>query len=111
MKLDELQQKIGQWQQKNFGDAPSYLALIKVMEELGELASHYIGRIEHRVGKPLVDHQAEIEDAAADVVISLCVFCYRDGIDLNSMVEIVWELVSKRKFDKVYQEATDGTDK
>ena len=81
MKIETLQKKIRNWNSEGFPKAPSYLALIKVMEELGELASHYIGRIESRVGKPPSDHQKGIEDSVADIVISLCVFCERENID------------------------------
>ncbi len=98
MNLKELQEKIRNWNGEAFPSAPSYLALIKVMEELGELASHYIGRIETRVGKEPVDHQAGMEDAVADIVISLCVFCEREHIELGDMVEKAWTEVSKRTF-------------
>ena len=68
------------------------------MEELGELASHYIHRIEQRVGKEITNPEDGIKDAVADVVISLTVFCVREGIDLSKMVELVWAEVSKRQF-------------
>lgn len=98
MELKTLQDNIASWEKKNFPDAPSYLSLIKIMEELGELAAHYIGRIEERVGKPPEDHKAGMDDAVADIVISLSVFCVREGIDLDSMVQNVWAEVSKRVF-------------
>lgn len=99
MNLAELQERVREWNAKNFpGDRPSHLALIKVMEELGELAGHYIGRLEHRDGKKLVDHRAGIEDGVADVVIALCVFCVREKIDLSTMVDQTWDEVSKRTF-------------
>jgi NTP pyrophosphatase (non-canonical NTP hydrolase) len=94
-----LQTLVGEWSQGNFGDAPSHLALIKVQEELGELAQHFIGRIEHRIGSKRVDHQEGLQDSVADIVIALCVFCYREGIDLNEEIEKVWAEVSERTFD------------
>jgi hypothetical protein len=98
MDIATLQQKVKKWNDGNFPEKPSYFALIKVMEELGELAGHYIGRTEHRIGKKVVDHQAGIEDGVADVVIALCVFCVRERIDLSTMVERAWGEVSQRTF-------------
>lgn len=99
MDIKELQQEVGEWSQRNFGDAPSHLGLIKVQEELGELAQHFIGRLEHRIGSKRVDHQAGLQDSTADVVIALCVFCYREGIDLNAEIEKAWSEVSGRTFE------------
>lgn len=98
MDLKTLQEKIRNWNGEKFPTAPSYLALIKVFEEAGELAGHYIGRIEQRVGKEPIDHQAGLEDSVADIVISLCVFCEREHIDLAGMVKKTWDEVSKRIF-------------
>lgn len=98
MDLETLQKKIHNWGGEKFPSAPSYLALIKVMEELGELASHYIGRIELRVGKEPIEHQQGLEDSVADIVISLCVFCDREHVNLASLVNKTWEEVSKRQF-------------
>ncbi len=99
MDIEQLQREVGIWTRKNFGDAPSIRALVKVMEELGELAGGYIGRIEHRKGKPPADCESKVKDAVADVLIALCVFCERENIDLNEMVERVWTEVSQRVFE------------
>ena len=98
MELEDLQKEIHNWNGEKFPTAPSYLALLKVGEEYGELNSHYIGRIEQRVGKAPVDHQAGIEDAVGDIVISLAVFCEREHLDMDSIVERVWAEVSSRIF-------------
>lgn len=98
MNINDLQSGIKNWSTSNFPQAPSYLALIKVQEELGELAGHYVGRLEERVGKTPVNHQAGIEDGVADVLIALCVFCVREHLDLNTLTEKTWAEVSKRSF-------------
>ena len=98
MKFKDLQAEIHNWNGEKFPKAPSYLALLKILEELGELSSHYIGRIEQRVGKPEQDHQKELEDAIGDVAISLCVFCEREGIDFDKVISDTWAKVSKRTF-------------
>jgi hypothetical protein len=98
MEIKNLQEKIRNWNGERFPTAPSYLALIKVMSELGELADHYINRIERRVGKEYPNPQDGIEDSVADILISLCVFCEREHIELDKMVTQVWKEVSKRTF-------------
>ncbi len=98
MDIKVLQDKIENWSTSRFPSAPSYLALIKVMEELGELAGHFIGRLEQRVGKAPVDHQAGVEDSVADVLIALSVFCVREKLDLSRLTDQVWNEVSQRTF-------------
>ncbi len=98
MQIKDLQSEIASWSTENFPRAPNHLALIKIQEELGELASHFIGRLEHRVGKVRTDHQVGIEDAVADVLIALTVFCVRENLDLDLLTQKAWVEVSKRKF-------------
>ena len=98
MHIKQIQTEIQNWETDRFPHAPSYLALIKVGEELGELDGHYIGRFEQHVGKEPIDHQAGMEDSVADVFISLCVFCTREHIDLDAVTERVWNEVKKRTF-------------
>lgn len=98
-KIDGLQEKVRVWAFRNFGkDAPSHLSAIKIMEELGELAGHYIRRLEHRAGDDL-DHEAGIRDSVGDIVIALTVFCVRENIDLLEAVETAWGEVSQRNYD------------
>jgi len=65
---------------------------------LGELQGHYIKRLERRVGVTQTDHQAGVEDSVADILISLCVFCAREHLDLDTLTRKVWREVSKRTF-------------
>lgn len=98
MDIKSFQERVREFTRSRFPNAPSHLALIKVQEEVGELAAHYIGRIEERVGKEPCDHQAGVEDSVADIVIALAVFCCRERIDLDAVLEKVWGEVSQRKF-------------
>jgi NTP pyrophosphatase (non-canonical NTP hydrolase) len=98
--INKLQMETEVWADVQFGkDAPSYLSLIKLQEELGELASHYIGRLERREGKISTKDSAGIVDGVADILITLCVFCNREGIDLQESVIETWGRVSKRKYE------------
>lgn len=75
MQISDLQTMVKNWEKSRFPDAPSVLSLVKIQEELGELSAHFIKRLEQRVGAKVEDHQAGVEDAVADILISLCVFC------------------------------------
>lgn len=98
MNLKELQQLIRGVDKTRFPDAPSYLALIKVQEELGELADAYIAGYETRVGK---ESKRNMGEEAADVIISLITFCEREGIDIESAILEKWDIVSKRTYTLV----------
>lgn len=104
MELRQLQAEVAQWTTKNFGaEAPSYLALIKVQEELGELAGAYMGRMERRVGKSYTDQQEKVRHEVADIVIALTVFCVREKLPLEHVVEEVWCEVRQRTFNQPAQ--------
>ena len=98
MDIKDFQNKVRNFTGEKFPSAPSYLALIKTFEESGELAGHFVKRIEHRVGSPEIDHQKGIEDAVGDIIISLCTFCCRENLDMNKIVEDTWDEVSKRTY-------------
>jgi len=97
--IGALQEEVKEWQYKTFGQVvPSYLALIKLYEESGELAHHYIRRIERRVGAKPEDAEAGIRDAVADVLITLMGFCVREGVDLSQITQEVWAEVQYRAY-------------
>lgn len=99
MDISKLQEKVRNWTGEKFPGAPSYLALIKIMSELGELSDNYLLRIEQRAGTQHGDAQYGVEDAVADILISLCIFAEREGIDLDKMTTMVWdEIISHREY-------------
>jgi NTP pyrophosphatase (non-canonical NTP hydrolase) len=62
-------------------------ALIKLQEELGELAQAHL-RLSRR-GRGSADEAARA-DEAADVLCMLLLYCRRHGIDLDAAVERKW---------------------
>lgn len=76
--LQNLKEKVAAWSHKNFGDQQSkydstmnlkHLApLMGIGEEIGELYQ--------------AESDTDVEDAIADIVIYLCDFCARFGIDI-----------------------------
>ena len=99
LNIGDISAEVAEWTTEKFGEhTPSYLSLIKAVEELGELAGAYIRRIESRDGRDYAT-QAEINDGVADVVITLMVFCAREGIDFNSTLLDTWQKVRPRNFE------------
>lgn len=92
--LDRIQNEQAAWSRHNFGDRPSWQPLLGLQEEIGELAHHYLKREQGiRLEE---DHDAEIKDAAADIVIYLLDFCNAEGIQLSKELDATWEQVKKR---------------
>jgi NTP pyrophosphatase (non-canonical NTP hydrolase) len=93
--LRELQEAVRGVDIKRFPKAPSYLALIKVQEELGELSDAFIAQLEIREGK---ETTRDMGLEAADIIIALMTFCERENIDLQVAVEEKWRIVSQRTY-------------
>lgn len=104
--LRKLQAESREWQIKNFGKVPAWQPLLIVMEELGELSHAYIKREQGiRMSE---NHEANMKDAVADVVIGIASFCAAEGIDLESEVEKTWALVKQRDWKKNPENAHIG---
>jgi len=95
VKIAELQQSIREVDQQRFPKAPSYLALIKCQEELGELSDAYISHFETREGK---ETGKDMGQEAADVIISLITFCEREGINIEEAIKKKWDIVIQRNY-------------
>jgi NTP pyrophosphatase (non-canonical NTP hydrolase) len=109
--LADIQQEIGVWANMNFGHnvskdplsvsyghpLGSLPSLLGVMEELGELARVVARRHQARGYKDAVEAQDAKEDAVADLLVFLCDFCYREGINLQPVLNRVWAKVCKRR--------------
>lgn len=92
--LRKLQDEQRPWVQHNFGDRPSWMPLLGVMEEVGELAHAHLKKAQGiRTNE---DHDAKAADAVADIVIFLADYCSTVGIDLESVVLETWAEVRKR---------------
>jgi NTP pyrophosphatase (non-canonical NTP hydrolase) len=109
--LQEIQAEIGQWAQEQFGDnrskdkssvsydhiLGSLPPLLGMMEELGELARAVARRHQGRGYDNVVEHREAKEDALADMLVFMCDYGYREGIDLNVVLDRVWAKVCKRR--------------
>lgn len=92
--LGMLQKLQAEWSLKNFGEQPPHRPLLGATEELGELCHAHLKMEQGIRGNE--DHEANIKDAVADVIIYLSDYCTKMGINLHDSVFDTWAEVSKR---------------
>jgi NTP pyrophosphatase (non-canonical NTP hydrolase) len=108
--LQEIQVEIGIWSRVNFGDQTSKVTgqslgplapLLGVVEELGELC-HAVLKHHQGIRKFSDDmvYSRERDDAIADVLIYLCDFACREGVDLGAVLERTWAKVQQRNWQQ-----------
>lgn len=94
--LTQLQNEVGAWSRKNFGDQPAYRPLLGVAEETGELCHAFLKKEQNiRLEE---NHDAKLKDAVGDIVIYLADFCERTGINLDQCIYDAWSLVQEREW-------------
>lgn len=99
MTLRELQDQVGKWSRKNFGDQPADNPMLGVVEEVGELA-HAVLKARQGIRGTAAGHNAAIADAVGDLIIYLADFCGRSGIDLQQAVAQAWSEVGRRDWTR-----------
>ncbi len=108
--LQQIQAEIGAWAQKQFGvnstssqshhqtallEIPSFYGIVS---ELGELAALDVREMQGRSKLPTPEARQDArEDAVADLMVFLCDYCCRMGIDLNVALDRTWAKVSQRR--------------
>lgn len=95
--LQDVQEDQRAWVKHNFGERPAWMPIMGAMEELGELAHSFLKKEQGIKGTP-EQHDADIRDALADIVIFLCDAASALGVDLDDAVLETWEVVRKRDF-------------
>lgn len=115
MSLREIQQEIGEWSRRNFGDQVSkstgqtlgsLCPLLGIQEELGELCHVVLKR--HQGIRGYDDdakYQAERDDAMADIMVYLCDYASREGVDLEAVLTMTWNKVKSRDWTNRPQDA------
>lgn len=108
--LNEIQEEVREWAEQ-FGDNESAYTgqmlfslppLLGMMEELGELAAPTCKRHQGRYKQDLTEterqceYRKDVKDALADLMIFMCDYANREGVDLISTLNAVWETVRNR---------------
>ncbi len=99
LNLHQMQREVAKWMASNFPEFfnNSDVALIKLTEELGELAEAH-GKQLYGDQEMWEEYQEKKIDAVGDIVIVLISYCTRSGIDFQSAVEKVWTEVGGRDY-------------
>jgi NTP pyrophosphatase (non-canonical NTP hydrolase) len=83
------------WLEHNFPEQTREQIMLGMTEELGELAHHLLKR-EQGIRGGDVDHDAEIRDACADLVIFMCGLADLEDFDLMDAILEAWDQVRRR---------------
>lgn len=115
--LREIQNEIAEWSRKNFGDNVSArtgqwlysdCALLGIVEEVGELA--HVNLKSHQGIRGYDDpkkYKEERDDAISDILVYLCDYAFREGVDLQECLNKVWAKVQKRDWEKNKKDAAE----
>lgn len=95
--LDVIQRERDYWVAHNFPNDRIDDSFYGVVEEMGELAHHLLKR---KQGIRTEDHDAEIKDACADLVIFLLGVASHEGFSLHEVINDTWDQVKRRDWVK-----------
>ena len=110
LSLNEIQNEISRWSEKNFGSQESkaypnlvlgsLAPLLGVVEEVGELCHATLKYHQGIRGYDNLEYyRNERDDAVGDIMVYLCDYASREGIDLQQILNDVWQQeVSKRNW-------------
>lgn len=90
-----LQAELYPWAIHNFPNATPMQPFMGMVEELGEL-SHALLKKEQGIRGTVEEHDEAIVDALADIAIYMADFANRNDINLQNVIERVWNKVSQR---------------
>jgi len=95
MDLEELQKRRNAWIKHNFPGDTIEDSIFGAVEELGELAHHYLKMKQGIRGTP-EEHTEGMLDAVADCVIFLAGVCTHLGANYGHLVGDTWTVVEAR---------------
>jgi NTP pyrophosphatase (non-canonical NTP hydrolase) len=103
--MKETQDEIIEWSHRNFGNVPNEQIPIRIssflgmVEELGEIA-HGILKMGQNIRGTKEEHEEEISDGIADLLVYLLDFCGRNNRDAEELLQKVWDKVKQRDWVK-----------
>src|SRR5690349_11211377 len=110
LSLREIQAQIREWADRNFknntskatgAELGSVAPLLGIVEEAGELSHCVLKRHEGIRGyDDDAKYTTDRDDALADILVYLCDFAGREGVDLLSALNKTWARVRQRDWEK-----------
>jgi NTP pyrophosphatase (non-canonical NTP hydrolase) len=104
--LSEMQRERDVWVARNFPGDDMPHSLLGAVEELGELAHHYL-KLQQGIRGDEIHHREEMGDAVADCVIFLAGVCSFLDIDFGTLVQDTWDTVKQRDWVAFPQNGID----
>lgn len=101
--LSQLQAERNEWVAHNFPDDELVDSIMGAVEELGELAHHYL-KWKQGIRGNEAHHYSEMLDAVADCVIFLAGAATHLSVDYGELVTQTWARVKKRDWQENRQE-------
>lgn len=95
MNLSELQRERDEWVSRNFPGDGIEDSIFGAVEEIGELAHHYL-KMKQGIRGEHEFHQTEMADAVADCVIFLAGVASHLNLNYEELVGSTWEKVRDR---------------
>lgn len=97
MNLSELQRERDAWVDRNFPGDVVENSIFGAVEELGELAHHFL-KLKQGIRGEAEYHETEMGDAVADCVIFLAGVATHLNLDYGELVSMTWEKVRDRNW-------------
>jgi NTP pyrophosphatase (non-canonical NTP hydrolase) len=103
--MKKIQAEIFEWSTRNFGELPNSQIPLRIssflgmVEEVGELA-HAVLKWSQGIRGTAEEHQAEVEDSIADLLVYTLDFCARNNMDAEMLLANVWAKVKLRDWKK-----------
>lgn len=93
--IDNFQEVVGEWCQRNFGHQSDLVLYGGTAEECGEMLRGAVKR-EQRIRGTRDEWNAEIKKEIGDVVIKLATIAAQEGWSLANIIALRWAEVSQR---------------
>lgn len=102
------QKEVREWAERNFADTweegQPMDPFLGIVEEVGEI-SHAILKFKQGIREYDANKMhSEVRDGIGDLFIYMCDFCSRMGYDFQEIVEITWDQVKQRDWNKQREE-------
>ena len=98
MSMQQLQQDISEWHDRNFGPWPDWMAALVVSEEAGEVSRAVLKRKTGHRGT-YEEWTAELRKEIGDVIIGLAYLASIEGFDLEQAIQDRWAVIQQRDWN------------
>jgi NTP pyrophosphatase (non-canonical NTP hydrolase) len=109
--LEKIQNEIGEWSVRNFGETGADEKIFGMVEEIGELCHSFLKR-KQGIRGTAEEHTENIKDALGDFCVYAMDYCSKEGISFEECIQTTWDKVIQRDWVKNKQtgKVEDGTE-